>query len=259
MFCAVVTDEEGVGTVDRVYADIWHPEGPPENGSFKHQLELFRVPKETEGGDAIARFEAAYAQGLVEFGPGYDYDDVIHQLNQCLADVYCGEFGISYHQPAGRYKVGVKAYDLNNNPSEVLFNHFEYVAVHGCEFDFDSVSYGPVEVCTNKWIGGDINFGTAAPTVRNIGNTYIKITVAQDDMGLGMTDGNWNVEFDARLGATGTHVIYDPYEEAIIPDVLPLCNTQKLDFSIHVKKADPNTYTGLMTLGCIEAPFSPGD
>jgi hypothetical protein len=250
-FWAIVTDPEGVGTVASVYADVWHPLGPPECGSFKYQLSMPKIDKAV----GITAFQDAYDAGLVTFGPGHDYDSVMHQLEQCLCDVFKGSQVLSYHQPAGDYLVKVKAYDNVGNPSDPLENTFTYVPTAGIELDFTEVNYGSVQVCSNKWIGGDLEFGTPAQTVRNVGNTAVQITVQQDDMGLGMTSGEWNVEFDARLGADGVHAVYDPEVEVTLVDVLPLCNTQKLDFSIHVKKGDPGTYTGTITIGCVEAPF----
>jgi hypothetical protein len=268
-FWAVVTDPEGTGTVQTVYADVWHPEGPPLDGSFKYQLKLNLVPDKSS---AMAEFEWAYNAGLVTFGYDYinqcdfTYEEVVHELEQCLADFYHGQQKLHYHQPAGSYKVEAYAYDKNNNPSEHLENHFDYVPVTACEFDFQSVDYGSIDVCYNKWVGGNLTFGDGIPTVRNIGNTNLRVQVAQDDMGFGKTEPDWNVEYDARLGAYGVHANYLPYKfkgdpdpdpipMTTLEDVLELCNTEKLDFSIHVIKADPGQYSGCMVLACEFAPF----
>jgi hypothetical protein len=251
-FWAVVTDPEGVETVSNVFVDVYHPAGPPENGSFKYQLELLEVDQAA----GITAFENAWTGDLITFNTGHDYDSVLHQLQQGLARVYEGTQVLSYHQPAGDYQVKVKAYDLPGNPSVVLTNYFTYVAVTAMELDFTTVNYGTVQMSINKWIGGDQTFGTAnLPTVRNVGNTNLQITIVQDDMGLGDTSGEPNVIYDARLGANGVHAIYAPEQEVTLEDVLPLCNTQKLDFSIHVKKADPAPYSGSITLGAVYAPF----
>lgn len=263
-YYAVVTDPEGVGTVSAVYADVFHPQGPPENGSFKYQIQLFPCGTIAEG---LAQFDQAIAEGLITFASGFTPEDVRHQLEQGLAVVYCACGIIHYHQPAGDYRVEAYAFDRNNNQSVRLINLFTYIPVTACEFDFATVNYGSVEVCVNKWVGGDTTFalGDGLPTVRNIGNTNAQITVFQDDMSFGKTMDVWNVEFDIRLGATGQNVVYNPaYAEgapipnptvSVVPDVLSLCNTQKLDFSIHVKKAPAGAYNGTMTIGCIYAPF----
>jgi hypothetical protein len=270
-YWAIVTDPEGTGTVSTVWADVWHPAGPPEFESFKYQLQLLLEPDKQF---ALQEFEWAYNAGLVTFGYDYvnqctfTYEDVIHELEQCLADFYRGVQWMDYHQPAGAYRVEAYAYDKNNNPSEHLVNYFDYVPVTACEFDFQSVNYGSIDVCYNKWVGGNLTFGDGIPTVRNIGNTNCRVQVAQDDMGFGKTDPDWNVEYDARLGAYGVHAYYLPYKYkgdpdpdpipmTTLEDVLELCNTEKLDFSIHVIKADPGQYSGTMVLSCEFAPFGP--
>ena len=252
-FWAVVTDPEGVDTVANVYADVYHPEGPPECGSKKYQLELYRMDKEA----GIAAFEEADAHGLITYGWEQDYTLISHQLEQGLSAVYMGTQVLSYHQPAGLYRDDVKAYDIPGNPSMIFSTYFYYIPVAAIEVDFTHVNYGSVQVCSNKWIGGDLEFGTPAPTVRNIGNTTVNALLVKIRKGLGLTSGVWNVEFDARLGADGVHAQYFPEIEVTLVDVLPLCNTQKLDFSIHVIKGDPGTYTGTITIGCLESPFGP--
>jgi len=243
-YWAVVTDEEDRGNVYTVYVDVYHP-----NGSFKYEVIMTKQPKEC----AIEAFQDAYEAGLITFAEGYTYEEVLDELNECLAQVWMGEADLDYHQMAGDYRVEAYAIDTNNNRSAPLINTFLYVPCACCEFDFTTVNYGSVNVCTFKWIGGDNVFGTSdKPTVRNIGNVPCQIVVEQDDMGFGKdVSGNWNVEFGARLGWDGVSVYYDPYEEVVLPDVLPNCNTQKLDFGIHVKKAGGGEqYTGKMWLGC---------
>lgn len=252
-YWAVVTDPEGVDSVSRVYADVWHPQEPPEYGSFKYQLQLFRVILD----DPIEDFIAAYNKELVTFSSSCDFYEVVHELEQGLAHVYCGEALLDYCQPAGDYLVEVYAYDTGNNRSEGLTNHFTYVAVTACMFDFESIDYGSVVVSVNKWIGGDQSMNTPRyPTVRNCGNTNARLSLSQDDMGLGMSSLGYNVEYDARLGANGCHAYYDPYQEVTLEDVLPLCSTQKLDFSIHVRKGQGGSYCGSLTIGCVYAPFA---
>ncbi|MGB2798952.1 MAG: hypothetical protein WBC82_03810, partial [Dehalococcoidia bacterium] len=130
--------------------------------------------------------------------------------------------------------------------------------------------YGNATVCVEKMIAGDTVFDlpvAAAPdpnpaTVRNIGNTDIKLTILQNDMGFGYSGNppniDWNVEFDARMGSDNLNkVLYDPEVEVTLPNKLPLCNTEELDFSIHIEKSGYGPHTGNMTLGCMEVPFGP--
>jgi hypothetical protein len=171
-FWAIVTDPSGVGTVRDVWVDVYHPEGPPECGSFKFQLKLEWVDKV----DFTQAFVDAYNNGLVTFNPAYDFqvpdlfdsefDEVMHELEQCLADIYMGTYFLDYHQPWGDYRVVAYAYDTNNNRSIDLENILHYVSVTACMFDFETFNYGSVEVCTNVWRGGDLNMETPQyPTV----------------------------------------------------------------------------------------------
>ena len=272
----VVTDPEGVGTVSQVSVDVYHPEGPPENGSFKYQLLLDHVDKQTVG---IPAFEAAWAAGLVTWNPavfasaGEAYDDIAGELDKCTAEVYMTEEVLSYHQPCGNYTVKADACDTGNawasEEGTDLENFFTYVCVPGFEIDFTALNYGNATVCVEKLIAGDTVFDeptAPAPdpnpaTVRNIGNTDIKLNVLQDDMGFGFSGlpetPDWNVEYDTRMGSNNINkVYYDPDETATLPNKLPLCNTEELDFSIHIEKASYGPHIGVMTIGCVAVPFN---
>jgi hypothetical protein len=262
-YWAVVTDEEDNGDVAQVYADIYHPDTKPECGSFKYEVPYRKVDKFAIG---IPAFKAAYKAGLIKFNEGHTYETVLLQLEKCTADVWMGEADLDYHQQAGDYLVKCIAIDQSDNPSKPLDNTFLYVPTPCIEIDFDSISYGSVRICQNKWVAGDTIFDSpvaAAPdpnpaTIRNIGNTNVKIRVQQDDMGFHQdVTGMWNVEFDARLGNDPANgVVYDPYETKELPNTLPLCNTEELDFSIHIKKGmSGDKYTGKMTVSAVVDPF----
>jgi hypothetical protein len=160
--------------------------------------------------------------------------------------------------------------------SSHLINYFEYVAVTAAEFDFTSVSYG--NITSDGVVSGDTYFGNVdgGPTMRNIGNTWLRLQVQQDDMGFGQTQpGNvWNVRFDARLGSTteypqggGVNTYFDPsvakgtlspdpLQWTTLPGVVHLCNTWKIDFSIHIIKAILPTYSGTMWLKVVPSTFT---
>jgi hypothetical protein len=262
-YWAVVTDEEDNGDVGQVYADVYHPYLSPEKGSFKYEVPFRKVDKFEVG---IPAFIAAYKAGLIRFNEGHNFETVLQQLEKCTADVWMGEADLDYHQPAGMYKVLTIAIDQSDNPSEPLENHFLYVPVAAIEIDFTAVNYGNCIICKNKWIAGDTIFQTPpapAPspnpaTVRNIGNTNVKIQVHETDMGFGQdVTGMWNVQFDARLGNDPSNeVVFDPCTTVTLPNTLPLCNTEELDFSIHIKKGySGKTYSGKKTISCVIDPF----
>lgn len=276
-FWAVVTDPEGLLNVANVYVDVYHPAGPPLDGSFKFQAQL--LPYENALADgvltpaeinaAINEVNFAYDAGLITFGEGYDLTEVIEELSQGAAYLWFGEYVMDYHQPCGFYTVEAYAFDAGtNNQSIHLVNQFEYVCVTACEFDFTAINYGTVVVGQEKQVDGNLIWGDGIATVRNIGNTWFHLEVRQDDMGFGITaPSNWNVAFDARLGNAleNVKVVYDPaYAKGspaagpftVIPGIVNLCNTWKLDFSIHVEKATQTAYSGLMELQCVYEPFT---
>jgi hypothetical protein len=140
-------------------------------------------------------------------------------------------------------------------------NHFTYLPVTAFETDFTTVSYGNVKLNTHKIISGNLLWEPTAstqPTVRNVGNTRLAMTVRQDDMGLGMTGLAYNVKFDARVGSIAPFVVYDPNTTNTLGDVLDLSEMDEMDFSIDISKFPPdhvgNSYTGSMTLGAVSVP-----
>ena len=242
-YYAVVTDPQGIDDIDRVYVDVYHP-----NGTFKYQAQLYEVKNVSK---AIAMIEDAANKGVITLAPGFTVDNLTHAVEQFDAKVFKGEGELSYHQPYGNYTVSAYAFDQNNGRSDYLNNTFEYVRGVGFEIDFTEINFGDVEVCKNKWVSGDAVWGPPKPTIRNIGNTPAKINVSFDDMGFGKTNKDWNVEYDARLGLFAP-VVFDPYEEVQLPGTLDLCTTTKISFSIHVKKG-VGPHTGNMTISAVPA------
>jgi len=258
-YYAVVTDPEGISTIANVYADVWHPDG-----EFKYQIALSPLSK-AESIAAFSKVISCHPTLLtVEDDPSvwipeFEEDiiaDIEYELTQDLALVYYGEDVIDYCQPGGYYTVGVRAHDIFNTWSAYLYNQFWYIPTTAIKIDFDTVDYGTAMIDYEQWASGDQTFGTDAyPTIQNWGNTPVDLYVWQDDMGLGMTSGQWNVRYDVRLASDGNIKEYDPYQnqdsnhKGVRFDHLGLCTLDKLDFSIHVKKADPGyTYTGKMCL-----------
>ena len=182
---------------------------------------------------------------LPTFYPGYDYDEICGaegELMKETAVVYCVDKVLEWEDPAGLYKVEVLAQDdagLYSYETAPNTNNFEYLPLTGYEVDFNNVNYGSVKLNTHKVVSGDLTFssGDGKPSVRNVGNTRLYMAVKQDDMGLGTTDGNWNVEYDARVGNNSADWrYYDPDETQWLEDILDLSEVEEMDFSILVKK-----------------------
>jgi hypothetical protein len=254
----VVTDVEDHGDVAQVVADVFHPQGLPEDGSLKYgNLRLTQLAWSA----GMAAFAAADSSSLVAYSGQYDYTEVLDELEQGEAMVWSVSFNMDYCQPAGIYTVTAVAVDHHGNTSLPFSNTFEYVAVCGIELDFSAVNYPNVMIGSSVDVSGDTTWGGDRPTVRNIGNTDVKITVWQDDMGFGTYwNGSYKVEFDARMGpriddADSTRVIYPPNWAVTLPNVLALCGMAKLDFSIHILFAMQGHYQGRMVVSCTIEPF----
>jgi hypothetical protein len=266
-YYAVVTDESGVGDIEKVYADVWHPDC-----SFKYQIELECVGM----GDGYDKIEALNAWDHVKmhhedlitlnedwmldhgFSESGAYDDIYDELDEELAYLYKGVAPLDYCQPGGWYYVGVKARDAFKW-SDYLFNQFWYIPTSAIEIDFTTVDYGTLNLDTYKRVGGDDDMSTPIkPTVKNIGNTPVDLFVKQDDMGFGRTMiggvWEWNVLYDARMTSTPDPVEYEPEDSyVLIPGgPLELCTQEKLDFGITVFKG----YCGIDYQGTLDLKAS---
>jgi len=234
----------------------------------------------------IDSFLDAWEAGLVTWNANLfaneteAYDDIMEELIQCHAKVYMGVGVLDYHQPWGDYRVEADAADSSNTHASDggydLTNFLTYLPVAGIELDFTHVDYGAVEICSASWVAGDTIFscGDSKPTVRNIGNTEVELAIQQDDMGFDYEgvppDINWNVEFDVRLGAPSPlnpdilfapagrkdiDTLPDPGKWTTITPTLGLCNTQKINFSIHVIEG-AGDYSGNMWILYQKTDFS---
>ncbi len=270
--CAIATDADGIGDIAGVYADVYYPVnielGPshvalPNQsglgcGEFMQEDKLYPLSK-ADGIELFCNKVKNNNSNLPTFNYGYDYNEICAtdgELMKETAKVYCADKDLSYEDPSGHYKVTAVAQD-NNSLTGTLDNSFEYLPLTAFEVDFTSVNYGNVKLNIEKIVNGDLTWGTAnLPTVRNVGNTRMNLTVWQNDMGLGKTSGNWNVSYDARVGSMVPHQDYYPEVTTTLDDALDLSEMDEVDFSILVNKFPINgqtTWTGTMTLGAVEA------
>ncbi len=286
----VVAHDNPLNDISTVYVDVFHPTGYPEQMSWKFQVILspylgadINAITGAQANASIDAFNAAYLAGLVTMNPGYTTTDVTSEIAQGQAYLWTGSYVMDYHQPFGGYKVVAGALDTGPIalPTSVLFNWFQYLPVTAMEIDFGvgGVSYGPIT--SDGEVSGDNHFvgsSSVHPTLRNIGNTWFTVRIQQDDMGFGIDSGtgNWNVSYDARigsltdqpLGGSGTPILYlpaykvgtrttpDPAGWHNLPGIINLCNTWKIDFSIHIVKAIWSSYGGVMWLQALYAPFT---
>jgi hypothetical protein len=209
-YWAIVTDPDDELQTDAIISvDVYHPMGPPEDGSFKYQLPLEEVYKglmyDGEGnvigyeeGEGVDKFLDAWDAHLVTVGndpSGYPYtlDDILYELDKCTARIYMVVGELEYHQPCGDYRVEIHAIDQHSNHATPLENCMTYVCMQAMRVDFTGLCYGDVTLCSEKMITGDTVFDDPpglAPydvlaTVHNIGNMPMKVKIKQDDMGFG--------------------------------------------------------------------------
>lgn len=276
-FCSVITDPDGLADIKNVYADFFYPNVAlgtshtalsDQSGLGCEELmqedSLTRLSK-ADGIDLFCNLVRNNNNNLPTFGPiggtgtvFYDYDEICApdgELQKETAAVYCGEKDISYEDPDGVYEVWSIPQDQVGLQGK-LVNNFTYLPVTAFEADFNSVAYGNVRLNTHKIISGDLTWNnpvnTGRASVRNVGNTRLSMWVMQDDMGFGKTDGQWNVEYDARVGSNATFAVYSPLQTVKLTDSLDLSELDEVDFSISVFKFPPthtgDSYIGTMTL-----------
>ncbi len=274
--CAIATDADGVNDIQHVYADVFYPEdialdnpefdkrfpgfnrhqdiGCGEQHGYEMDLSQLEV---MDGYELFCQAIRRNNYNLPTFNQGYDYDEICApdgELKEGSARVYCAETKLKWEDPAGDYRVQIHAVDDWDVNSVPLDNYFRYKSLTAFETDFTSVDYGTVKIDVPKQVDGNLTWGDNIPSVRNVGNTRLRMGVFQDDMGLGKTTNGvttYNVSWDARVGATAQTTEYDPFEHNVFLDYpLELSQMNKMDFSIHIKKIpyDWEEQSGTMVL-----------
>lgn len=303
-----------VGAIQAVFALVFHPTNAPApynastatvpdpgvragtgetQGLFKYKVEYSMIGNSQTGNanynaTVLSTLNAAYNAHLIDFGDSYTLQDVTEELIQGEANLWEGSALINYEQPAGDYTVDVYSLNTGGIISNVLSNYFNYVPTAGVEVDFNAVNYGNVQLGQEAKIPGNTTWdptgvaSTASPiaTVRNIGNTWVHVTLSQTDMGFGSVgasatyaqrigtgsiaptafaraDTNWNVFYDAVMGSSlYNKVYYTPGGTVTLPNYLLLSTQDKLDLSIFVFQAVSGTsHSGTLTIGASVESF----
>lgn len=232
--CAVVAG--GGATPDLIVADVVSPDGSP--------FSRVNLTRQDSGTDAL---EAASMAGLVTYAHGTSLNEAVRALEETGAAVYAGELDLLFSQAPGDYHVSVQVLSKEGSSVEPLASIFTYLPTASFEIDFSTVDYGTVEPGENAWVEGDADFGTAErPTVRNTGNVPIRITVVQDNMGLGVP-----VSYMAKLGNSGTPVAFGAMEEVTLPGVLPVNETASISLALRVPSGGEGTPGGRLQVSCV--------
>jgi len=303
-FWAVATDLGGVANITNVYADVYELDGTTLK--FEVKLPNFK----TDDPAYLEYFDPAYAAGPIgspifgmttvnvaakdpQTGALIDKADIDEELNQQLAGLWYGTYSFDNCQLDGRYKVVINAFNGQGQVGSFQ-GWMDWIAYTAADIDFTSINYGNVPLNPPspaaklyKQVGGDRIWETPGPagfpsatnhaTIANAGNTFLKLQVKQDDLGLGQTViagvPTWNVRYAFRMGDGDISqpsegiVYYEPVVAkpgAITPampwattyQTLKLCAIEKVDFFISVDKdITPGTEkTGTMVVG-----FANGD
>lgn len=151
--------------------------------------------------------------------------------------VYCCDRELAFDDVAGTYQTLVIARNGADAYSNALPGFFEYEELAAFEVDFGHVYYGKVDENSKTEAvsyDGQISSDKALPLVRNAGNTRISFDVWQDDMGLGMVDGNYSISYGVRLGVEGAWLNYAPFAWSQVPGVVDIGKSAEISFSTFV-------------------------
>jgi hypothetical protein len=200
-------------------------------------------------------FASATDAGRVSFGNSWDAEAMTAAIADQSAEVWNGSFSLAFDQEPGIYAVELRDTFADGTEISTMSVPLEYLAVTCYEFDFTAVSFGSIthgKLCTME---GDAEFGTSdRPTVRNIGNVPLRLSLWQDDMHIGKGGrGEWWVRYGVRLGDGGSFVRYSPEEDTVLPEVIGSGDSVPLSFSIETFFGDTGSYSGQITLRCIPA------
>lgn len=252
--CALVADVGGLADINNISATINYPLAMAKAinqageksgcGGLKAELNLEKMNYE-DAATLVCDQLRNNNNNLLAWGSDkidnliYSYEQVCGQdglLAKQAAELYCAEALLSYDDPAGDYPVKVSA--QNNNGAAVTGeNYLKYLELTTFENDFSEILYGPVKLNELKVLEGDLNWGeSTGPTVRNTGNTRLQIKILQNDFGLGKTGDEWNLAYQAKVGAAMDFINYLPEQTTVLNGLLELGRSDGLDFAVLIKK-----------------------
>ncbi|HOX29554.1 MAG TPA: hypothetical protein P5080_01060 [Candidatus Paceibacterota bacterium] len=188
-------------------------------------------------------------------GERYNYDAVCAELEKQTAAVYCCGQSLAYDDISGIYRASVIAQNSAGIFSNLLLSNVEYLPITAVQADFNSVNYGTVAANLDKtaqYYGKDGKQTLGAAYIRNLGNTRVRVSIEQNDMGLGKTDGRYNIRYHARY-AVGNNpwTYYWPNESAALPGEIDLSTSEAVELGVTVFKypdALTSEYSGTLTL-----------
>ena len=281
--CAIVTNDIDPESNDQVYADIVYPKGISINKSCEEtkkqvimnslgteeNLDLFcdKIRNSNNNLPGFASSSDQLYNNLSDLASSsdqlYSFDDICTssgELSKENFNIYCGEVGLAYSDPAGEYQM-LFSQVINNATSTIATSSFDYLELTAFEADFSNVDYGAAKLNIPQMIEGDINFllDDKKPTIRNVGNTRMSIIVEQSDLGTGKSYGTWNIKYQARVGTSSVFSKYPPEEKTKLKRPFDLGDIANADFSAKVLQfADTDAsidYLGNLRLSAIRENY----
>jgi len=268
-FWAVMTSAAGIGDIQDVWVDVYHPDG-----TFKYQRHMQRQTCSSLGVPTTVGTPAAGAvttqqQTASEFtlNPG----GILDQCNQGLYAIYFVATDISKDQPFGVYTYAIGASSLSSATSKSGTRQFEVLQKSGLALDFTTVDFGIIAPTSYKITDGDAIWGGALPTIASVGNVWLNLKVDFDPMvGTGPLNLGKLIDlFDVTVGAPSNNpfgqssVTIDPIPAfagttdavTVSSFFLPSDCPVKVQFSIHPEVMGPGRATSQQT-GVPAGPYA---
>ncbi|MFC1723461.1 lamin tail domain-containing protein [Nanoarchaeota archaeon] len=189
--------------------------------------------------------------GVIAYISGVPFIMTQDQVINSTTVVYTATIDMQFSDPAGQYTIIVNASDSSSTTSGS--DSFEYLPVTAFEIDSTSLSFVNAKPGSSSEILGDYDLQSQAPTIRNIGNINLDMSVYGTDLTSGQNEiliSNLRYSFDNDFGSSLSGSI----SKIAQPTTLGLqpADTISLAFELSVPQATQNgNYTGQVFLAAV--------
>ncbi len=287
--CVVASDPQGRDDIQNVYVDVYHPQNTeeiipcvtedgsvcdqsgygqpwdhtPQNGLFKYQVHAQKL-------DPLYDREEIEQCKLLALNAGLITQDDFNAIDYWIFDqpewyMYRVNLPMLYHQPAGDYEARSWATDTSSSVSDPLSRYFTWISTVAIEIDFyDGIDYGTLQPSVYKIIQGNyaMQDGDNQPTIKNEGNEPVSLRIESTNLTgeqFQKVIDDFNVKWDPEERGSGYGQTYfGSGQEVELADPLELCQTEKIDFSVHADVGLPaDAYSGTLTIRALAAGLPP--
>jgi hypothetical protein len=145
---------------------------------------------------------------------------------------------------------GVKTVSFEEGETQRCTNTFTVAELTAYGIDFTAVDFGLVTINVKATVSGDTTMGSGGPTIENLGNKVMDVTISATDM-TGATDNIDNANLGAKVGTTAEQDLDETREfEANIP----IAGTALIDYYLTAQpgtkdesKSGTTTVTGVVS------------